>query len=130
VSAVAIVVLVVLGVLLVLTLLGAAGASRRNRAGAERFSASLDAVDRQLAAAVAADRGWQRETLEAAAREAFAAHRPGEAIAALELTQVVDEPGTDQDLAIFRVRTADGTSRLTLGRRDGAWYAARVEDER
>ncbi len=129
-SVVAIVVLALLGVLLLLALVGAAGASRRNRAGAERFSASLDAVDRQLAAAVAADRGWQRETLEASAREAFAAHRPGAEIAALELTQVVDEPGTDQDLAIFRVRTADGTSRLTLGRRDGAWYAAQVEDER
>jgi hypothetical protein len=45
--------------------------------------------------------------------------------------QIVDEPGTDQDLAVFRVTAADGAgSSLTLGRRDGAWYAASLEDAR
>ena len=45
--------------------------------------------------------------------------------------QIVDEPGTDQDLAVFLVVAADGAeSRLTLGRRDGAWYAASLEDQR
>ena len=42
--------------------------------------------------------------------------------------QVVDEPGTDHDLAVFRVRAGGALSRLTLGRRDGAWYAAALED--
>jgi type II secretory pathway pseudopilin PulG len=131
-SVVAIVVLAVLAVLLLLAVVGAASASRRNRAGAERFAASLATVDRQLAAAVATDRGWARETLEAAARSEFASRRPGVEIATLELIQMTDEPGTDQDLAVFRVATgADaGASILTLGRRDGAWYAASVEDER
>jgi len=128
---VALVVLVVLGVLLLLALLGGAAASRRNRAGAATFAQSLAAVDRQLAAAVAADRGWERDALEATARSQFAERRPDATITQIELVQVVDEPGTDQDLAVFRV-VADGgaCSRLTLGRREGAWYAAALEDER
>jgi type II secretory pathway pseudopilin PulG len=124
------IVLVVLGLFLLLALAGSVAASRRNRAGAEDFSASLRSVDRQLATAIAADHGWERGTLEAAARTEFAAQRPDTEIAALELTEIRDEPGTDQDLAVFRVTTADGASRLTLGRRDGNWYAAAIEDER
>lgn len=129
-STILIVVLAVLGVLLLVALVGAAGASRRNRAGAERFSESLTAVDNQLAAAVAQDRGWHPDTLHVAARGEFAAQRPGAEIADLQLIQITDEPGTDDDVAVFRVVAAGGTSRLTLGRREGAWYAVAVEDER
>jgi type II secretory pathway pseudopilin PulG len=130
-SVVLLVVLVVLGVLLLLAIIGAAMASRRNALGAIAFEQSLAAVDRQLAAAVAADRGWERNALDASARSAFAQKRPDTRIAELELVQIVDEPGTDQDLAVFLVVAADGAqSRLTLGRRDGAWYAAALEDER
>ena len=125
-----IIVLVVLGVLLLLALLGGVMASRRNREGAATFAQSLTAIDRHLAEAVAEDHGWRRELLEGTAREGFTQRRPGVAIEQLELVQIVDEPGTDQDMAVFRV-VADGTtSRLTLGRRDGAWYAAALEDER
>jgi type II secretory pathway pseudopilin PulG len=131
VSVVLLVVLVVLGVLLLLAIIGAAMASRRNALGAIAFEQSLAAVDRQLAAAVAADRGWERAALEASARSAFAEQRPDTRIAKLELVQIVDEPGTDQDLAVFLVVAADGAERrLTLGRRDGAWYAAALEDKR
>lgn len=126
---VAIVVLVILGVLLLLAVVGGAVASRRNRAGETELKQRLRDVDRQLAAAVAADRGWERGTLEAAARAAFAERRPGAAIAQLELVQVVDEPGTDHDLAVFRVASDGPTGRLTLGRRDGVWYAVALEDE-
>ena len=129
-SAVLIVVLVVLGILLVLAILGGAVASRRSREGAVAFEQSLTAIDRQLAAAVAEDHGWHRDTLEAAAREEFAQRRPGAAIEQLQLVQITDEPGTDQDLAIFRVTAGGTASRLTLGRRDGHWYAAALEDER
>jgi hypothetical protein len=129
-SVVLIVILAVLGLLVLLALAGGAAASRRNRAGAGAFTESLTAVDRQLAAARAEDRGWEREALDAAARSAFAAHRPGVEIAALALTQVVDKPGTDDDLAIYRVSVAGGGAcAVTLGRRDGAWYAASVDDE-
>jgi len=131
VSTVAIVVLAVLAVLVLLALVGAAGASRRNRAGRHRLAENLRAVDRQLAAALAEDRGWERAALEGAARTAFAERRPGAEIAALELTRVVDQPGTDDDLAVFRVTVADGGAcELTLGRRDGAWHATAVEDLR
>jgi type II secretory pathway pseudopilin PulG len=131
VSVILIVVLVVLGVLLLLAILGAAMASRRNALGAVAFEQSLAAVDRELAAAVAADHGWERGALEASARDAFAERRPDTRIAELQLVQIVDEPGTDQDLAVFLVTAADGAeSRLTLGRRDGAWYAASLEDRR
>lgn len=129
-SVVVIVILAVLAVLLVLALLGAAGASRRSRQGAADFEQSLTAINRQLAEAVAEDHGWKRETLETAAREEFSQRRPGLTISRLELVQIVDEPGTDQDLAVFRVTADSVVSRLTLGRRDGAWYAAALEDER
>lgn len=130
VSTVLIVVLALLGLLILVALIGAAGASRRNRAGAERFTESLTTVDNQLAAAVAQDHGWHADTLDAAARSEFAAQRPGDEIASLQLVQIKDEPGTDQDLAVFHVISGAGTSRLTLGRRDGAWYAAALEDDR
>jgi hypothetical protein len=133
VSAVAIVVLAVLGLLLLLAILGGATASRRNRAGADAFATSLAAVDRQLASAVAADRGWERGALETTARSELGRLRPGAEVVELDLVQVVDEPGTDEDRAVFRVVTSPapaGASRLTLGRRDGAWFAAALEDER
>lgn len=130
-SVVFLVVLIALGVLLLLAIIGAAMASRRNALGAIAFEQSLAAVDRQLASAVAADHGWERGALEASARSAFTEQRPDTRIAELELVQIVDEPGTDQDLAVFLVVAADGAeSRLTLGRRDGAWYAAALEDQR
>ena len=130
-TVVLVVVLVVLGVLLLLAIVGAAMASRRNALGAIAFEQRLAVVDRELAAAVAADRGWERGALEASARSAFGERRPDSRIAELELVQVVDEPGTEQDLAVFLVTEADGAeSRLTLGRRDGAWYAKALEDER
>jgi hypothetical protein len=116
---------------LLLALIGAAMASRRNALGAIAFEQRLAAVDRDLAAAVAADRGWERRALEAAARDAFAERRPDARVAELQLVQIVDEPGTDQDLAVVLVTVSDGTeSKLTLGRRDGAWYAAALVDER
>ena len=130
-SVLLVVVLVVLGVLLLLALVGAAMASRRNALGAIAFEQKLADVDGDLATAVAADRGWERGTLEAAARDAFAERRPDTPVAELQLVKIVDEPGTDQDLAVFLVTASDGAeSRLTLGRRDGAWYAASLEDER
>jgi Flp pilus assembly protein TadB len=83
------------------------------------FEASLDEVNADLAAARAQDRGWERSTLESAAREAYAAERPGSSTTELSLARIVDRPGTDEDKAIFRVGDTD--EQLTLGRRGGAW---------
>jgi hypothetical protein len=121
---------VLIVILAMLVLLVGAVASHRNRAGEAALHENLAAIDRQLASAVAEDHGWERGALEATARAEFAERRPGAPIEQLDLVQIADEPGTDQDLAVFRVIAGGAASRLTLGRRDGAWYAAALEDER
>jgi hypothetical protein len=108
--------IIVIVVLIVLAVGGAIAAKRRLAATSDQFEASLQHVNRDLALARAEDRGWERTTLEAAARRAYAAERGGEPTD-LALVQVVDRPGTDDDHAVFRI----GRERLTLGRRDGEW---------
>jgi hypothetical protein len=111
-------VIVVLAVLLFAGGLYASG--RRRNALADSLLARIEAADAALADARAQDRGWERATIEAAARAAIAPREVQE----LQLVQVVDKPGTDADQAVFRVVGADGTeSTVTLGRRDGAWVA-------
>ena len=123
----AIIVLAVFGAFLVLALLGALAASLRNRRRRGRFGSSLDEVDRSLADARATDRGWERGVLEAAARRAFEAERPGVEVQELTLVQVVDRPGTEEDKAVFRVVAVDVRMRLTLGRVDGEWVGEAAE---
>jgi hypothetical protein len=110
--------------LLVLVLLGAALfaggmlANRRRRSASEgHLRSQLDEVNRQLALAHAQDKGWERSTLEAAAREAW----DGAPVEELTLIQVIDRPGTDEDHAVFRVHAGGRDAELTLGRREGAW---------
>jgi hypothetical protein len=54
----------------------------------------------------------------------FAQTYSDEELRELHLVQVVDNPGTDQDRAVFRAVTDTGERSLVLGRRDGAWVAA------
>jgi biopolymer transport protein ExbB/TolQ len=108
-------------VIVVLVLLAAGGAfarSRQLRRSRPAFERSLEQVNRDLAAAAAADRGWSRDTLEEAARRIYAEQRGSEP-PELVLVEVLDRPGTDQDQAVFRC----GDTRLTLGRRDGEWVS-------
>lgn len=119
--------IVVVGVILVLALLAAGGviARRRQLARTEaRFDANLAQVNRDLAAAHAEDRGWERGGLHAAARAAWAEARPGTEPGELVLVQIVDRPGTEDDKAIFR---STAGSRLTLGRRGGEWVLERLD---
>jgi hypothetical protein len=70
---------VLLVIVLVVVLLAAGGAiAQRRRMDRNRgvFDAELAGVNEELAAARAEDRGWERETLERAAREAFASRHP------------------------------------------------------
>jgi hypothetical protein len=127
VSTLAIVVVVVVAVLILLALGGIAANARWRRAGAARFEASLDEVNRQLAAAHAEDRGWEPRALEDTARRLFAQERPGEEVREQALVQVIDRPGTDEDKAVFRFITARGTAYLTLGRRSGQWVREGIE---
>jgi Tfp pilus assembly protein PilX len=108
--------IIVIVVLVLLAVGGAYARTRQLRRSRPAFDASLEQVNRDLAAAAAQDRGWDRDTLEEAARRIYAAQRGGEP-ASLQLVQVIDRAGTDQDQAVFRC----GDERLTLGRRDGQW---------
>ena len=109
--------IIVLVVLALLAIGGAVARSRQLRRSRPAFEASLEQVNRDLAAAAAQDRGWDRATLEDAARRCYEAER-GSAPGELVLIEVIDRPGTDADKAVFRV---GGRERLTLGRRDGEW---------
>ena len=112
---------IVLGVFVALVIVLAVGGAYARRRQLERtqgrFDTNLAEVNRDLAAAHAADRGWAREGLEAAARTAYAARRDGAEPAELTLVQIIDRPGTDEDKAVFAI----GTERLTLGRANGDW---------
>jgi uncharacterized membrane protein YcjF (UPF0283 family) len=113
----------IVGVIVVLTL-GGVWANARARARArERLHKQVESANQALAAAHAEDRGWERVTLEAAARAAFDAQNPATPATELTLVQVIDMPGVDEDEAVFRVVSAAGESRLTLGRRGGEWHA-------
>jgi hypothetical protein len=117
-----IVVIAVVVVFGLLALGGAAANRRRQAAGADAFRSEIDRANRDLAAAHAADNGWEPARVGEAARRAFEAQNPGRTISALELVQVIDPPGTDDDKAVFRVQTADGEHQLTLGRAGENWF--------
>jgi hypothetical protein len=107
---------IVLIVLAALAILGAIARTIQLRRSRPYFERSLEEVNRDLAAAAAQDRGWDRATLEDAARRIYASQRGGEP-PELRLVEVRDRPGTDEDQAVFRC----GDEHLTLGRRDGEW---------
>ena len=115
--------IVVLAVLLVLAVGGALARRAQLARTRAAFEASLERANRDLAAAAAADRGWDRATLEAAARRIFAERRGAEPDR-LHLVEVLDRPGTDEDQAVFRAEIGGHTEPLTLGRRGGHWTAA------
>lgn len=124
-STLLIVVIVLVILVVVLAVGGAIATARSSEAGAEELHARVAEADHRLAEAHAEDRGWDRDTVEAAAREAFHAAHPGEELRDLVLVQVIDHPGTDDDEAVFQAFTATGTTHeVRLGRDQGAWVPA------
>lgn len=95
---------------------------RRTEAGAADFRLEIEQANRDLAAAHAADNGWEPGRVTEAARTAFISERPGLEVTGIELVQVIDPPGTDDDKALFVVRTAEGEHHLTLGRVGDSWH--------
>jgi hypothetical protein len=113
-------------VIVVLILLAAGGILARSqqlKRSRPAFERNLAQVERDLVAAAAADRGWDRERLEAAARR-IGTEQLGSEPEELTLIEVLDRPGTDEDEAVFDVRAGGQRHRLVLGRRDGDWVAA------
>lgn len=120
VSTLGIVVIVVIAVLILLFAGGVIATGRRRASLADNLRERIEGADAALADARAQDKGWERATLETAARAAVAPRD----VVALHLIQVVDKPGTDADQAVFRAEHADGdATTVILGRRDGAWVA-------
>jgi len=115
--------IIILAVIVLLAIGGVYARSRQLSRSRPAFDASLEQVNRDLASAAALDRGWDRDTLEDAARRIYAEER-GAAPGELVLVEVLDRPGTDQDKAVFRV---DGSERFTVGRRDGEWVHESLE---
>ena len=117
-----IIVIVVVVVFALLALGGGAMLRRRQDAGAAAFTAEIERANRDLAEAHASDNGWEPARVTEAARAAFAQERPGATLTSIELVQVIDPPGTDDDKAVFLVESADGEQRLTLGRHGDHWH--------
>jgi hypothetical protein len=117
-----IVLIVLLGLLALLFLGGLAANARISAAAEDRHARRIAEADQALAQARAQDRGWNRSTLEDAARAAFSAR--GQSVTALELVQVVDRPGTDEDRCRFRARTDEGFVEVELARMGDSWESA------
>jgi hypothetical protein len=119
------IILIALGAVLVLLFLGGLVANARRRRGeAARLKQQVDEANAALAAAHAADKGWDRASMEAAARDVFEQRHKGAAMEQMHLVQVVDRPGTESDLAVFHVHGAGRVETITLGRHADAWVPA------
>jgi type II secretory pathway pseudopilin PulG len=117
-----IVIVVLVLVVAALVIGGFVASGRRARSDEASSKAELEAANQALALARAQDRGWERSLLEEACRAAFAERSPAE-IRELELVQVVDRPGTEEDQAVFRIVTEHGSEYLHLDRHGEAWVA-------
>ena len=121
------IVLIVVAVLLVLLFVGGLVVERRrlNRPG---FEADVASADRALETARAADRGWERELLEEAARRALTAERPDFGFDTLHLVLVDDRPGVEEDHAHLMATGPEGSARVVLSRdAEGRWAHERIE---
>jgi hypothetical protein len=115
------IVIVVLVVLVAILAVGGLVISRRRAAAAEeRVDHELEEANLALATAHAEDKGWHRDVLEQAAKEAFA-RRSAADVRELQLVQVVDRPGKEDDQAVFRVITDHGSEYLHLDRHGDRW---------
>jgi hypothetical protein len=122
------IILIVLGAIVVLFIIGGAFAVvRRYRAQDATFAEHVEAADSALEQARALDKGWNRETMEEAARAAVAESRPGWNYDNLHLVFVDDRPGVSEDRAHFMAVGADAAARVILAREGDRWVAERVE---
>jgi hypothetical protein len=122
------IVLIVLGALFLIFLVGGVlGVRARARKQAPTFDENVRAADEALEQARAQDKGWHRDTMEAAARAAVAESRPDWTYDALQLVLVDDRPGTEEDRAHFLAIGPDGQARVVLARHGDSWVSERVD---
>ena len=122
------VILIVVGALLLLLLVGGLIASRRYRAAHDaEITSNIAAADRALEQARAADRGWDRAALEAAAHDAIRGARPDWTYDDLALVLVDDRPGVEQDRAHFLASGGGDQARVILARTDSGWALERID---
>ena len=122
-STLAIILLIVAVVLLALIVGGAIARRRQLDATRGSFEAHLSAVNEELAAARADDRGWDPQRLDAAARAAWEQRSGGTPADELVLWRVVDRPGTDEDKAVYRIQAGGSETLITLARTGDDWHA-------
>ena len=122
------IVAIVVGVLVILFFIGGLLAVRaRARREAGTFEEHVRQADEALEQARALDRGWDRETMESAARAAVADARPGWSYD-LHLVLVDDRPGKEEDRAHFVAMGPDDQVRVILARQGDNWVLERVAD--
>ncbi len=117
--------IIVLAVLVVLAVGGFVARRMLTQRTEAQFRRQLEKANHDLAEAAAADKGWDRPTLEAAARRLYAEQRGAEP-AELLLTEVIDRPGTDEDYAVFHAEGEGRLETLTLGRSQGDWVLQKL----
>jgi hypothetical protein len=123
------IVLIALGVVVVLFFIGGLLTVRaRSRRDAATFDEHVRAADLALEQARALDKGWHRDTMESAARDAVAQARPGWSYDDLHLVLVDDRPGTEEDKAHFVAMGADDQVRVVLARDGDSWILSEVSD--
>jgi type II secretory pathway pseudopilin PulG len=120
------IVIIVVAVLAVLLFVGGLFAVRR-RSERQDFSGDVARADQALEQARAADRGWNRQLMDDAARRALGSERPGFDWHTLELVLVEDRPGIEEDRAhVVAVASAERV-RVVLAREpDGTWIAESI----
>jgi hypothetical protein len=123
-------IVLIAGFLLVdlLLLLGYLGVRARSRRQRGSYSQHVAAADSALEQARAQDRGWDRRTMEAAARQALERSRAGWTYSDLHLVLVDDRPGSDEDRAHFVAVDSSGQeARVVLARTGDRWAAEQVD---
>lgn len=117
-STIDVVLLIIAAVLVGIVVVGSGIARRRAEARDEHLRERLAVANEALAQAHAADKGWDKALLEAAARQAAG---PTDE---LFLVSVIDNPGTDQDEAVFQAVSDGRTRTIGLRRTGDTWVAS------
>lgn len=115
-----------LALVLVLLVVSGLVASRRRYPTSGEYVRHVADADSALERARAADRGWDREALDLAARSALAAERPDATYDELHLVRVDDRPGVEDDRAHLVATGPSGEARVVLARHEGSWVLDRV----